>query len=213
MGCLKCLKRFPSYQNRLDSSGYDKANWNHRTIDGHRLQSTKFLAANSKSKQNEIIKEYGVRYSTLLCLPYFNIVRFHVIDTMHNLLLGSAKHVTRVWCESGILCTSNLQKIQDTVNSLTAPIDIGRIPSKIASSYSGFTADQWRNWTCIYSSVALKNVIPPADLRCWLLFVKAMSILCTRLITVGDVEVVDRYLQLFCHTLWSRLLTCIFIFI
>jgi len=94
MGCSKCLKRFPSYQQRLDYSGYDKTNWNLRTIDGHRLQSTKFLAANSKSKQNEIIKEYGVRYSTLLCLPYFNIVRFHVIDTMHNLLLGSAKHVT-----------------------------------------------------------------------------------------------------------------------
>ena len=125
MGCSKCLKRFPSLPNKLDYSGYNRTHWNPRTIEDHRFQSTEFLAANTKTKQTEIIKKYGVRYSILLLLPYFNIVRFHVIDTMHNILLGSAKHVTRVWCDSGVLCTKNLQKIQDIVNSLIAPVDIG----------------------------------------------------------------------------------------
>lgn len=29
--------------------------------------------------------EAGVRYSELLRLPYFDIVRFHLVDPMHNL--------------------------------------------------------------------------------------------------------------------------------
>ena len=198
MGCSKCLKRFPSLLNKLDYSGYDRTHWNPRTIEDHKFQTTEFLAASTKAKQSEVIKKYGVCYSILLLLPYFNIVRFHVIYAMHNLLLGSAKHVTWVWCDSSILCTKNLQKIQVTINSLVVPVDIGRIPSKISSSYSGFATDQWHNWTCICSPVALKNgLISPADLRCWLLFVKATSMLCTRIITLDDVEVADRYLQLF----------------
>ena len=57
--------------------------------------------------------------------------------------------------------------------------------ARFSSSFSGFTADQWRNWTAIFSSVALKGILPPAHLRCWLLFVRACTILCTRLINVN----------------------------
>ena len=36
--------------------------------------------------------EMGCRYSVLLKLPYFDAPRMHIIDLMHNLFLGSAKH-------------------------------------------------------------------------------------------------------------------------
>ena len=36
---------------------------------------------------------YGIRYSVLLALPYFNAVRFTVVDVMHNLFLGTAKRI------------------------------------------------------------------------------------------------------------------------
>ena len=78
-----------------------------------------------------------------------------------------------------------------------APGDVGRIPSNIASSCYGFTADQWRNWTCIFSAVVLKDILPSPHLRCWLLFVKATSILCNRMITLSNVRLADNYL-LFC---------------
>ena len=33
-----------------------------------------------------------------MLLPYFDCVRFHVIDPMHNIFTGTAKHVmTKVW--------------------------------------------------------------------------------------------------------------------
>ena len=90
-----------------------------------------------------------MRYSVLLQLPYFDIVRYHVTDAMHNLLLGTARDVTHISIECGIPSNEKLQKIQDTVKAIVSPIDVGRFPAKIASSYSGFTADQWRNWSGI----------------------------------------------------------------
>ena len=48
--------------------------------------------------------------------------------------------------------------IQSKVNAFITPDDIGRIPSKIASSFSGFTAEQWRNWTLIFSLYALPSL-------------------------------------------------------
>ncbi len=40
--------------------------------------------------------KYGVRYSIL---PYFDPIKFTVIDPMHNLFLGTGKHVFKVWVE------------------------------------------------------------------------------------------------------------------
>ena len=42
--------------------------------------------------QQECEKKFGVRYLDLLRLPYFNIVKYHIVDSMHNLLLGTAKY-------------------------------------------------------------------------------------------------------------------------
>ena len=88
---------------------------------------------------------------------YFDVVQFHVIDAMHNLLLGMAKNMMRIWCENGIIASCDLQSIQYTINSIVVPGDVGRIPSNVASSCYGFTADQWRNWTCIFSPAVLKH--------------------------------------------------------
>ncbi len=51
---------------------------------------------------------------------------------MHNLLLGTAKRFLSVFCLS----------IQGKVDSFITPSDVGRIPSKIASGFSGFTAEE-----------------------------------------------------------------------
>ena len=126
------------------------------------------------------------------------MVQFYVIDAMHNLLLATANNMMRIWCENGILSSLDLQSVQYVINSIVVPVDVGRIPSNVASSFYGFTADQWRNWTCIFSPVVLKNIIAPEHLCCWLLFVKATSILCSRTISFDDIEVADRYLILFC---------------
>lgn len=118
---------------------------------------------------------------------------------MHNLLLGTAKHVMQIWTKHGILHFKSFAIVEERVKSITTPKDIGRLPLKISSSFSGFTADQWRNWTTIFSGVCLKGVLPQEHLNCWLLFVKACTLLCTRIITKSSVSSADLFLQQFCR--------------
>ena len=40
-----------------------------------------------------------MRYSVLLNLTYFDPVRFTVVDVMHNVFLGTAKHMFKVWIQ------------------------------------------------------------------------------------------------------------------
>lgn len=43
---------------------------------------------------------------------------------------------------------------------MRVPSDIGRIPRKIASSFGGFTAEQWKNWVIVYSMFTLRGILP-----------------------------------------------------
>lgn len=39
--------------------------------------------------------KYGCRYSILLDLPYFDPISMTIIDPMHNLYSGTAKHILK----------------------------------------------------------------------------------------------------------------------
>ena len=60
---------------------------------------------------------YGVRYLILLSLPYFDPVQYTVVDPMHNLFLGTGKHVMRVWVEMNIISQEALGGVPRMSNS------------------------------------------------------------------------------------------------
>lgn len=111
----------------------------------------------TQSDREKIEKQSGIRYSCLLELPYFDAPRMCIIDPMHNLLLGTAKHMVAIWKTNGILKESEFEIVQNRVNAFKCPNDIGRIPLKISSSFSGFTAEKWKNWTILFSLYSLKG--------------------------------------------------------
>lgn len=121
-----------------------------------------------------------------------------VVDPMHNLLLGTAKHMLSIWKSRGILSHKDFDLIQQKVDSFVTPHDVGRIPSKIASGFACFTADQWRNWILLYSQCSIKELLPPLDYYCWQLFVKACNLLCRRSITVAQLKEADMLILDFC---------------
>ena len=47
---------------------------------------------------------------------------------MHNLLLGTAKHVLDVWKENGLLTPLQLEVIQNKIDSMQVPAHIVRMP-------------------------------------------------------------------------------------
>lgn len=88
----------------------------------HLQQVSEVMATNTATKREELEKKCGVRYSELLRLPYFDIITFHVIDPMHNLLLGTAKHMTNLWKDLDILNNEKLCTIQEKVDKGTSKI-------------------------------------------------------------------------------------------
>lgn len=199
-GCSRCKKHFNSGDG-LDFSGFDRENWQPRNSSEHKHSAKQTLGETSPTAQQKLCSELGARYSVLQELEYFDCIRYFVVDPMHNLYLGTAKHMMKnVWLneKNDFISDEDFQRIQELVDSMTVPQDIGRIPGKISCSFSGFTADQWKNWTTVYSLFALKGVLPDKHLECWRYFVLACKSLGMRVLTVDDIELGDRYLMEFC---------------
>lgn len=126
---------------------------------------------------------------------------------MHNIYLGTAKHMMKVWRQLKIIKDEHLPIIQERVDEIKVPTGIGRIPYKIGSNFSGLTADQWLNWTNLYSLYALHDILPSADLQYWSLFVQASVILRQYTISIDDLNLADEKLLEFCkefETLYGK---------
>lgn len=117
-GCARCLKEFQGGFGAKDYSGFDRSLWPPRSNISHRTAIGKIKKSKNKTERNKLESEYGCRYSVLLKLDYFDPVRMVVIDPMHNLFLGSAKHAMReLWVNNGILSKPLLLQMQQVTDS------------------------------------------------------------------------------------------------
>ena len=199
LGCTRCLKRFPGDVGNKDYSGFDRENWTKRTLQNYRQNSLTLLRCKTKSERSKKESELGCRYCVLSQLPYFDAPRFNIVDPMHNLFLGTAKHIVKdVWLGRSIISDKDFEVIQKRVNSVVAPADIGRIPHKIHSGFASFTADQWKNWVNYYSLLCASDFLHGEDLECWRHFVLARRLLSSKELTKNDLQVSDTLLLRFC---------------
>ena len=112
-----------------------------------------------------------------------------VVDPMHNLFLGTAKHIVKkVWIERSLIVSHQFEDIQRKINAFKTPLDVGRIPRKIETGFAGFTADQFKNWMVLFSIPCLKDVLNDDDLECWRHLVLACRILCQHSLTATKID-------------------------
>ena len=201
-GCSKCLKEFAteSFGSKPNFSGYDCDSWVSRNITEHMLKAQLVRDAQTASQRLIIEESHGVQYSILLNLPHFDVIRFHTIDPMHCIFLGISKYTVKLWKESNILKERDFEMLQDKVDSMNVPPNIGRIPRKVKSGFASFTADEWKHWILIYSLFALYEVLPTRDYNCWYVFVEACQLLCQATITKMQVLHAHDLLVKFCKT-------------
>lgn len=78
-GCSHCLKSFKTYSfgQKNDYSGFGRSEWPKRTVEEHRKIGLAWKHAPTASKQHEIEQKYGVRFTELLRIPYFNTVQYN----------------------------------------------------------------------------------------------------------------------------------------
>lgn len=201
-GCSRCLKEFPgSFGEKRDYSGFDRNLWKSRTNQDHRRAALKISKCKTKTGRDLLGQKSGItHFSVLLKLEYFDVIRFCTVDPMHNLFLGTAKKMFKIWTDLKLFTPSQLKEIEDRIQSIEVPSDIGRLPMRITSNSGSYTAEQWKNWTLIYSVYCLKGILPEAHFRCWQTFVLACKYFCQSVISKTDLDIADGLILKFCKS-------------
>ena len=77
------------------------------------------------------------------------------------------------WVSESYLTKQDLKTLESRIENVEIPVEIGRLPTAISSNHGSYTAEQWKNWTVIYSLYALKRVLNEEHLKCRQTFVLA----------------------------------------
>ena len=190
-GCSKCFKKFVTPSNSFGSkpfySGFEISTWKPRDIGSHKERAKDYKYASSTAERKQMLKKCGVKYSELTSIPYLDIIRCHVVDPMHCIFFGLAKHIMNVWKDDKILQPSHFKILQQKSDIMIPPAKIGRISYKIESGFASFTADEWKNWIIIFSVHALHNIIEDSHFKCWYLLVESCVILLHPVISKSQV--------------------------
>ena len=103
LGCSRCYCQFAAGFGCHDYSKFNRDAWEMRCNEKHRADVEVIKQCKTKTECEKTESRLGCRYSSLLCLPYFDPVSFLIIDPMHNLFLGTAKHVRDIWIGKNLL--------------------------------------------------------------------------------------------------------------
>ena len=145
----------------------------------------------------DIESAFGVRYSELFQLPYFDPIRHHVIDPMHNLLLGTAKHTFKVLVEKNLIDEEKFAKIEQLMEGICKVKEVGRV-AKSMRYHKSLKAEEWKNWVLIFSLFCLKDILPKRIFNMWQIFVRACKLLVQTSISRQEIEDAHRLLLLYC---------------
>ena len=137
-----------------------------QTIGNIVMQSILYLKNKGHNRLFNRKNLHVLRYSILLKLPYFDPIQYAVIDPMHNLFLGTGRHVMEVWLERHSHFRQNIAILESQIKVFIVPEGIGQLPCKISSHFGSFTADQWRNWITIYSPVLMWSILERESWDC-----------------------------------------------
>ncbi|CAG8716739.1 6875_t:CDS:2, partial [Gigaspora rosea] len=111
------------------------------------------------------------------------------VDIMHALFENVAQHMFRHFTskfynneklnDTGYkISTHNWNKIGKIMehNRKTMPLEFGRPPINIQRYYNGFKAENWYNWTVLYSLPLFQNHLPAKYINGWAKFVRATQL-------------------------------------
>lgn len=95
--CLFCLSP------RSDITNLKPDTWPPQTLEDHKARAIESRDTRTSKIRDQILKDHGVRYSVMVELPYWDIINYHVVDSMHNLSLGLLKwHCQRFWAMTNV---------------------------------------------------------------------------------------------------------------
>ncbi|OAD75513.1 hypothetical protein PHYBLDRAFT_64429 [Phycomyces blakesleeanus NRRL 1555(-)] len=203
--CYKCT-------SSVDFHAFDCDQWRHRSDRANRVHAEKWNSVSIPSERQQLKIEYGVQWSQLYHLRYFDLVHGTIIDPMHNLFLGTPKRMIETWTKIKKMKNNNLLAMQTVAAMMILPSNYTKLKTKIGKGFSHMKAEEWKSWVLVYSSVLLKPVLPSNMFNGWMHYVKACCILVKPSISFIKIDQAHRYLQEFCQscedTYEPKVLTC-----
>ena len=143
------------------------------TDTSRRLQADKWLKATTAKERANLAKESGCRWTSLYLLPYYDSVKFLAIDSMHNLYMGVAKKILKVWDAEGVLDFKVLEK---RCKDLNVPRGIGRVLSSFQNKnkkadqpkkFKSLTAEEMMSFVVLYSDQLLFGLVDAQNYKMW----------------------------------------------
>lgn len=105
-----------------DINNIDHHGWEEIPLRLHKRRALAWKNAATEKDQARLFEKYGVRWSVLLELPYWDLKAFTTIDTMHTALLGNFhRHCTEIW-------RMNCRWVDGLGEELARPFDRASIP-------------------------------------------------------------------------------------
>ncbi|PKK59494.1 hypothetical protein RhiirC2_820971, partial [Rhizophagus irregularis] len=193
VACHRCLKKAQfNDQNQPNFGRFDNIDkwFVERDINQVRKNAQEWLECKTKDAKSLHIRDISVHWSEMYRLSYFDSVRFLIIDPIHCLFLGIAKWIVLQ------LRTINTKRMQNRTKLIKVPADIGRIPYRIdtGEGFSGFTADQWKNFILVYATTITWDLLRESDRAILANFVHACDILVCRTISINGLEEAHKWL-------------------
>ena len=95
LGWNKCWKEFPrkAFGDKSDYSGFDCNKYTRRYGKSHKL-SASWIICKDPYRTKMDGKVWSPLFRTIQ--SYFEPIKMHVVDPMHNLLLGTAKRIFKI---------------------------------------------------------------------------------------------------------------------
>ena len=188
LGCSRCKFRAEREPGRVGASGkmsyFTGNNVSPRKHDEVLQQGMEYKNASSKSSASAIAQKNGVRYSELLRLPYFDIVRMTATDPMHTFLLGLMRRETELNLQ--FLTSTQKQVLIQRIKSVRIPYDIGRLPTNIfddSTGITGITADQWKTYITCYAKPCMFKLLPRQPYKCIVLLAEVVTLIVSPVFT------------------------------
>lgn len=208
LGCSRCKFRAEREPGTIGASGrmcyftpHSSAGRSHEEVV---QQAQEFKDASTRYAARATAQKNGVRYSELVRLPYFDIVRMVTTDPMHTFLLGMVKRETELNLE--LLSSQQREEFVRRVKSVRIPYDVGRLPNNMfdhGEGMSGVTAAQWKTYIICYARPCLYKLLPVRPYKCMVLLSEIVSIISSPVFTEDLITSLYRLLQdhhhLFCQ--------------
>lgn len=98
---------------RKDIRNFDVDSWVRRSWEEHLEHATLWKDAATQEERDLHYSNGHIRWSELLRLPYWNPIRFTVVDTMHNFFEGEIKHhILDLWGMSSEYVTPEKKRVK-----------------------------------------------------------------------------------------------------